>query len=163
MKNLNLTRIALGLLAVAIVLLAAVQWATSSSEAKVEAQAAATVQVPVAAGDEAVGAALAQLPRSVNVRTVDAVRERDDVVIVDVRSASEYASGHVPGAMNIPLEQLVVRASELPGEAKVILTCRTGRRSGGGVDTLESAGVSGVVHMDGGIVAWRRAGLPVEK
>src|SRR5512136_1446190 len=51
--------------------------------------------------------------------------------VVDVRTPEEYASGHVPGAINIPYDQLPRRAAEIgPPTTKVVLYCRSGRRSG---------------------------------
>jgi rhodanese-related sulfurtransferase len=61
--------------------------------------------------------------------------------VVDVRTAEEFASGHVPGAINIPYDQIARRASEIgPPSTPVVLYCRTGRRSGIAVETLRKAG-----------------------
>ncbi|MGB4773271.1 MAG: rhodanese-like domain-containing protein [Chitinophagaceae bacterium] len=72
----------------------------------------------------------------------------DGAVIVDVRSAGEFASGHIPGSVNIPLEQLSFRADELEGK-KVITCCRSGNRSG---IALHILGESGIEATNGG--AW---------
>lgn len=61
--------------------------------------------------------------------------------VVDVRTAEEFASGHVPGAINIPYDQIGRRASEIgPPSTPVVLYCRTGRRSGIAVEALQKAG-----------------------
>jgi rhodanese-related sulfurtransferase len=61
--------------------------------------------------------------------------------VVDVRTAEEFASGHVPGAINIPYDQIARRASEIgPPSTPVVLYCRTGRRSGIAVEALRKAG-----------------------
>ena len=61
--------------------------------------------------------------------------------VVDVRTAEEFASGHVPGAINIPYDQIARRASEIgPPSTPVVLYCRTGRRSGIAVEALQKAG-----------------------
>jgi phage shock protein E len=61
--------------------------------------------------------------------------------VVDVRTAEEFASGHVPGAINIPYDQIARRASEIgPPSTQVVLYCRTGRRSGIAVEALQKAG-----------------------
>lgn len=61
--------------------------------------------------------------------------------VVDVRTAEEFASGHVPGAINIPYDQIARRASEIgPPATAVVLYCRTGRRSGIAVEALQKAG-----------------------
>jgi rhodanese-related sulfurtransferase len=65
----------------------------------------------------------------------------DGVKVVDVRTASEFAAGHVPGAVNIPYDQLGRRAGELgPASTPLLLYCRTGRRSGIAVATLNEKG-----------------------
>jgi phage shock protein E len=63
--------------------------------------------------------------------------------VVDVRTPEEFASGHVPGAINIPYDQLPRRAAEIgPPSTKVVLYCRTGRRSGMAAEALQKAGFS---------------------
>ena len=61
--------------------------------------------------------------------------------VVDVRTAEEFASGHVPGAVHIPYDEIGKRASEIgPPSTSVVLYCRTGRRSGIAVEALQKAG-----------------------
>ena len=61
--------------------------------------------------------------------------------VVDVRTAEEFASGHVPGAINIPYDEIARRASEIgPPSTQVVLYCRTGRRSAIAVEALQRAG-----------------------
>lgn len=87
-------------------------------------------------------------------------------VLVDVRSADEFAAGHVPGAVNIPLDQVGSRIDEvraLQKKGEVVLYCRSGRRTAQAVQTLEDAGVSGLRHLTGDMQGWEGAGLPVEK
>jgi rhodanese-related sulfurtransferase len=61
--------------------------------------------------------------------------------VVDVRTPAEYAAGHVPGAVNIPFDQIAARAAELgPTEEPVLLYCRTGRRSGIAAEELRKLG-----------------------
>jgi phage shock protein E len=61
--------------------------------------------------------------------------------VIDVRTAGEFAEGHVPGAVNIPFDQLGARAAELGDPARpVVLYCRTGRRSGLAAGTLRGLG-----------------------
>ena len=83
-----------------------------------------------------------------------------DAHVVDVRNASEWAEGHVPGAMHIPLPELADRMSELP-DGPLILHCQGGSRSVIAASLLQAAGRQDVSNMDGGYAAWRRAGLPV--
>lgn len=79
-----------------------------------------------------------------------------DVTIVDVRTAQEYADGHIPGAINIPLESI---GSDKPAEltdtdADLIVYCRTGVRSKQASDKLVELGYQHVNDM-GGIVDWK--------
>lgn len=63
--------------------------------------------------------------------------------VVDVRTPQEYASGHVPGAINIPFEEIGKRAAEIgPTSTPVVLYCRSGRRSAIASDALQKAGYS---------------------
>jgi phage shock protein E len=74
--------------------------------------------------------------------------------VVDVRTADEFASGHVPGAINIPYDQLPARAAEIgPPTTPVVLYCRSGRRSGIAVDALKKAGFSKLYDLQT-VTAW---------
>lgn len=103
--------------------------------------------------------------RRVDVETFRKEREEGSFkVVVDVRSPEEYAGGHVPGAVNIPLDQLKARLSELePHRAdKIGVICQSGRRSLAASGTLVEAGFTGVVDIEGGTGAWIAAGQKVE-
>jgi phage shock protein E len=74
--------------------------------------------------------------------------------VVDVRTADEFASGHVPGAVNIPYDQLPGRAAEIgPPSTPVVLYCRSGRRSGIAIDALQKAGFSKLYDLKT-VTAW---------
>lgn len=74
--------------------------------------------------------------------------------LVDVRTPGEFATGHIPGAVNIPVQQLDERLAELePKDKPVVLYCRSGRRSATAARTLKSAGFA-VVHDLGSIGRW---------
>lgn len=61
--------------------------------------------------------------------------------LVDVRTPGEFAAGHIPGAINIPVQQLAGRLGELePKDAAIVLYCRSGRRSGNAAHLLKGAG-----------------------
>ncbi|WP_262965929.1 rhodanese-like domain-containing protein [Methylobacter psychrophilus] len=85
-------------------------------------------------------------------------------VIVDVREDSEWNEQHIPGAIHIPLGQLNERLAELKQykDSPVITQCRSGGRSLQAVDVLTSAGFSNVYNMEGGIMAWDKAGLKTQ-
>ncbi|MFQ3633584.1 rhodanese-like domain-containing protein [Roseiflexus sp.] len=106
---------------------------------------------------------VATLPINVDVATVHALMERDNVVLLDVREPDEYAAGHIPGVRLMPMGTVPSRLSDIPTDKTVIVTCRSGNRSGQITDFLRSNGFTNVHNMQGGILAWQRAGYPVEK
>jgi rhodanese-related sulfurtransferase len=83
--------------------------------------------------------------------------------VVDVRTADEYATGHVPGAVNIPHTDLADRLSEVEPKDGVVLYCMVGPRARIGEKILQQAGVSKIFHLEGGMTAWLQSGLPVEQ
>ena len=90
---------------------------------------------------------------------------REKAVVVDVCEASEFATGHVTGAKNIPLDELEAR---LPGMVKnkalpVILVCASGARSGRAVAIAKKLGYEQAQALGGGLKAWKEANLPVER
>jgi rhodanese-related sulfurtransferase/DNA-binding MarR family transcriptional regulator len=90
-------------------------------------------------------------------------RLRDgQVLILDVRPAAEYAAGHIPGAVNVPHDQLAARLAELPAGTDIIAYCR-GRYcvfAPDAVRLLRARGFS-ARPLEGGLPGWRLAGLPV--
>jgi len=85
-----------------------------------------------------------------------------DVHVVDVRGASEWEAGHLPGAPNVPLATLAERLSEVPRDRLVVVQCQSGGRSAIAASLLRANGVERVANLEGGFAAWSRAGLPVE-
>ncbi|HKY01338.1 MAG TPA: rhodanese-like domain-containing protein [Burkholderiales bacterium] len=90
---------------------------------------------------------------------------KQDAVVVDVRDPEAYAAGHILNARNIPLKDLQARAEELQKYKKkpVILVCEKGMRSGAGATLLKKLGYEGALSLEGGLAAWRDAGLPTAK
>lgn len=86
-----------------------------------------------------------------------------DAVLVDVREPDEWAEGHVAGATHIPLGELPSRLAEVPRDREVLLFCRSGNRSGAATSLLRKQGFDRATNVEGGITAWRRAGLPVTR
>jgi phage shock protein E len=106
---------------------------------------------------------ITQLGLNVDVATVNALQGRDDVLILDVREQSEYDAGHIPGVTLIPLNDVPNRLSEIPKDKPVIVTCRSGNRSGQATDFLRQQGYTNVHNMTGGLNAWQQAGYAVQK
>ena len=91
---------------------------------------------------------------------VHTLAELDELTLIDVREAYEYASGHAPTAVNLPLSELVARSSEIPRDGIVYIICESGGRSAQATEWLEAQGVM-ASNVLGGTSAWRAAGLPL--
>ena len=88
------------------------------------------------------------------------VARDDGAQIIDVRGAAEYAAGHIPGALNVPLPELADRVAALPA-GPLVLHCQGGTRSAIAASVVRAGGRDDVSDMDGGFAAWEQAGLPV--
>jgi rhodanese-related sulfurtransferase len=86
----------------------------------------------------------------------------DAPVVIDVRTPEEYASGHIPGAVNIPFDEVAQRVGEVDAPHGVALYCMVGPRARKGEAALLELGYGPVFHLEGGLAAWQAAGLPVE-
>jgi len=84
------------------------------------------------------------------------------VQIVDVREPSEWAGGHIPGAIHIPLGEIALRQNELKRDVPIVTVCRSGSRSLVAGELLQRAGFSEVSSMAGGMIAWSKARQPIE-
>ena len=84
------------------------------------------------------------------------------VLVVDVRQPSEWRHGHIRGAKNLPLMQVKQHLSALPRGKTIVTVCASGHRSAAAARVLERAGYE-VENLKGGMHAWARAGLPVER
>jgi rhodanese-related sulfurtransferase len=90
---------------------------------------------------------------------------RGKTVVVDVRSADEFAAGHLRDAKHIPLADLANRIGELDKSKNrtVVVVCQTGARADKAARQLQAAGFEDVYALEGGQAAWIAAGLPVTK
>jgi phage shock protein E len=97
---------------------------------------------------------------------LDRIAARDEtLLILDVRTAEEYAQGHVEGAVHIPYDQLPQRVGEIEAakDRDVVLYCRSGRRSEIAAGTLREKGFTRLLHLEGDMLAWEAAGRPTAK
>mgnify|MGYP001315044109 CR=1 FL=1 len=81
--------------------------------------------------------------------------------LIDVRTAEEYATGHIAGSINIPVQEIGARLGEISQDEPVVLYCRSGNRSGQAAQILDGAGFTGVYDL-GGISSWQSAGYGLE-
>ena len=81
----------------------------------------------------------------------------DGRTIVDVRNDSEWAAGHIPGAIHIPLSRLSDRIGELRGVGPLAVHCQGGARSAIAASVLSANGIDDVTDVEGGYPAWLRA------
>ena len=101
------------------------------------------------------------MERDVSPRAAEAL-VREGARLVDVREPEELvADGRIEGALHVPLGELSQRAHELADE-RLVIVCRSGARSGMAADALRASGWE-AYNVDGGILAWERDGLPVER
>jgi rhodanese-related sulfurtransferase len=102
-----------------------------------------------------------------DVGTLDATRllNQATTLVLDVRDKDEYATGHLPRARHIPLEELAKRVGEIGKykEKPVLVTCKSGKRAAAATRVLKHAGFTTVYQLRGGLAAWREASLPLEK
>lgn len=83
-------------------------------------------------------------------------------LVIDVRQPEEFRQGHISGAKLIPLNELHRRMKELPQGREIVCVCASGSRSSSAAKVLLKEGYT-VFDMQGGMLAWRRAKLPVQK
>lgn len=109
----------------------------------------------------ATGGVLRSMPQRSVTDVAEALR-RGELQVVDVRGATEYAAGHLPGVPNIPLGYLTDHLSALPRTTPLVLHCQGGGRSAIAASVLRAHGFTNVINMIGGYSAWVAAGLGVE-
>lgn len=82
--------------------------------------------------------------------------------VVDVRAPSEYENGHLPGAINVPLNKLESTYASIDASRPTAVVCRTGYRSSTAISVLESHGITNTVNVVGGTTAWHAKGYKLE-
>lgn len=104
-------------------------------------------------------------PNPLETDVAQAAKARTDgtTQIVDVREPNEWAGGHIPDAIHVPLGQLTQRQQKLDPTRPVITVCRSGNRSMLAAKMLTNAGFGDVKSMAGGMVAWAKGGHPVTR
>lgn len=101
---------------------------------------------------------------SIDVATARAVLANNpEALIVDVRTPAEFETVHIPGAINLPLDQVDAHLGRIVSQAggRMLLICQSGNRAGQACVKLASAGLTDVTVLTGGMGAWIAAGGPV--
>jgi len=98
----------------------------------------------------------------IDVRTAATELEQDpsNVRVLDVRTPTEFESGHAPGAHHIPLAELAGRVGELRRDERLLVCCKTGYRSMTAISMLQADGFTGAIDIADGFDAWLAADLP---
>ncbi len=99
-----------------------------------------------------------QLPQFIN---------HENAVVVDVCEAEEFSRGHIPNAINIPLKELTNQLSQLEKfktkERPIVLSCQSGQRAGRAATLLRKNEFKRVYVLGGGLAAWEKENLPLER
>jgi hydroxyacylglutathione hydrolase len=91
----------------------------------------------------------------------EALAEPDAPLLLDVRNPREWATKHIDGSLNIPLNHLQERIAEIPRDRRVVVHCAGGYRSSIAASILHQHGITRLIEMAGGLAAWETAQLPV--
>lgn len=95
-----------------------------------------------------------------SVPEVPATSVPDDAFLLDVREDDEWAAGHAPDALHVPMGRLRARSGEVPRDRDVYVICRSGSRSAHATTALRAAGWT-AVNVSDGMHGWASAGLPM--
>jgi phage shock protein E len=101
-------------------------------------------------------------PKALNDRIAWADRS---LVVLDVRTPAEYADGHIPGAINIPHDEITRRVAELANarDNDIVVYCKAGPRAAEAIGVLEKQGFKRVYHLAGDYTRWNEEKRPVVK
>ena len=105
---------------------------------------------------------LASIPQ-ISSSELAAEMRKGGVTVVDVRGATEWEAGRLPGVPNIPLGYLTERLGEIPQNKPIVVQCQGGARSAIAASVLRAKGLENVVNLVGGFAGWQAAGQPVER
>ena len=108
----------------------------------------------------AAGHGIETIPQSTGAEMAPRIAAHE-VTVVDVRNHSEFAQGHIPGALHMPVGHLNARLAEIPRDKPIVLQCQGGARSAIASSVLRRAGIRDIVNLRGGFGDWEREGHPV--
>ena len=98
-------------------------------------------------------------------KAIRLMNNNDDALILDIRAATEYKNGYIKGAKNTPLAELTAKIDSYNNykDKPVLVYCNSGSSATGGLKLLKKAGFEKINNLEGGIVAWKEANLPLVK
>ena len=99
----------------------------------------------------------------VNVSQAKEMIDSGEFFLLDVRTQGEYNEGHINGSTLIPVELIESKLDEIPKDEKILVYCRSGRRSAQASQILVDNGFKQVYNMKGGIIEWTNSDYEVEK
>jgi len=93
------------------------------------------------------------------------MNNEEDTVVIDLRAEAEYKKGHIKGAINIPLNSLAKKLPTLTADKNrpVLVYCNSGNTATSAIRTLKKAGFTRVNNLEGGILAWKEANMPLTR
>jgi rhodanese-related sulfurtransferase len=104
-------------------------------------------------------------PKSIDaLRLAALIADGEAPFVVDVRTEGEFTSGHIPGAVNVPHDELADRLAELPSDrsVEVVVHCQSGGRAQVARSILTEAGFTNVIDLEGHMAGWRDGNHPIE-
>jgi len=101
--------------------------------------------------------------KNIDIAELKSMMESGGIRLVDVRTDAEIAQGIIPGAEKLPLHLLPLSLGKFDGKQPTVFYCRTGGRSAQAAAFMASQGLDQSFNLQGGIIAWAQAGLPVSK
>lgn len=85
---------------------------------------------------------------------VEAALKQPGVQVIDVRTEGEFQMGHIPGAINVPVDRLEATAASWDRAGTYVVYCATGARSATAVESMKSMGFTNIKHFNAGVQAW---------
>src|SRR5690606_11445036 len=103
--------------------------------------------------------------KSVNANQFNRLSSQEDIQLVDVRTIEEYEAGHIKDAVNINVQDSSFRSeiNKLDKNKAVLVYCRSGKRSNDAAEIMKEAGFTKIVNLEGGILSWEEAAMPINK
>lgn len=101
--------------------------------------------------------------KQLGVDEISPLTKEKNYIFIDVREPDEWIQGVIPGVKKVSLGNLEKHFPELDKNAKYVMVCRSGARSGRAAEKMEQAGFTSVINFKGGMLDWYGNKLPLEK